>query len=115
MNEAYKRPLVPLLIAAFGAVCYGVMLWTVVPADISASRYWEAFLFTTRAGQVSGLALATIIYVSGLLLCIVACSTLLPIRSPLVRRSLSIPGALVGGFGALLVWTVLACFIDKVR
>ncbi len=115
MNETHNRPVVPLLITTLGAVCYAVMLWAVVPPDISASRYWNSFLSTTRAGQIPGLALATGIYVVGLSLCIVAFSSLLPIRSTLLRRLLSIPGVLVGGYGALLVWVVLTCFIDKVR
>ena len=115
MNETHQRPFGSFLIIALGAVCYALMLWAVVPTDIPASRYWHSFLFTTRAGQVPGLALATCIYAAGLSLCIVAFSSLLPIRSKLLRRLLSIPGVLIGGYGALLVWVVLACFIDKVR
>ncbi len=113
-SDAYHRPIIPLAITFLGGLFYVFMLWAAVPTDMSASRYWEGF-FRLRTGQISGLAFATCLYIAGLTLCVVAFSAFLPIRSRLFRRLLSIPGVLLTGFGALMVFLVLGCFIDKVR
>ena len=111
-NKANQRRIVPVLIAIAGALLYLLMLWTAAPSDLPG--YWDAF-FRVRAGQIAGLALATCIYLAGLSLCIVAFSSLLPIRSIMVRRLLTIPGILSAGFGTIYIVVLLACFTDKVR
>lgn len=116
-SQAYNvhvrdRRLAPALVAIVGVALYALMISISVPRDLPG--YWDEFL-TVNAGQIGGLALGTCLYFAGLGLCVVAVSSLLPIRSPLMRRLLSVPGLLSAIVGAIQIVAILICFTDKLR